>query len=49
MDAVSSNSYGLTGMQGRLNEIGGTLKVDSRLSAGTTIVAEVQLHPTGIK
>lgn len=49
MDAVSSNSYGLTGMQGRLSEVGGTLKVDSTLSTGTTITAEVQLHPTGTK
>ncbi len=43
MNAVSSNSYGLTGMKGRLSEVGGALKVDSRLSAGTTITAEVQL------
>jgi signal transduction histidine kinase len=43
MDAVSSNSYGLTGMQGRLNEVGGTLMVESTLSTGTTITAEVKL------
>lgn len=43
VNAVSANSYGLTGMQGRLSEVGGTLKVDSMLSAGTTITAEVQL------
>lgn len=49
MDAVSSNSYGLTGMQGRLSEVGGTLKVDSTLFTGTTITAEVQLHPTSTK
>ena len=42
---VPSNSYGLAGMKGRLEEVGGTLKVDSTLSAGTTITAEVQLKP----
>jgi NarL family two-component system sensor histidine kinase LiaS len=43
MDSTSPNSYGLTSMQGRLNEVGGALKVDSTLSAGTTITAEVKL------
>lgn len=43
MNAVSSNSYGLTGMKSRLEEVGGTLKVESTLSAGTTITAEVKL------
>ncbi len=38
---VSSSSYGLTGMKTRIEEVGGTLKVDSTLSAGTTITAEV--------
>jgi NarL family two-component system sensor histidine kinase LiaS len=38
-----ANSYGLTGMQGRLSEVGGTLKVESRLSEGTTLTAEVIL------
>jgi signal transduction histidine kinase len=47
MDAVSPASYGLTGMKGRLAEIGGTLKVQSTLAAGTTITAEVQLTATG--
>lgn len=42
---VPSNSYGLAGMKGRIEEVGGTLKVDSTLSAGTTITAEVQLKP----
>ncbi len=46
MDAVSSNSYGLIGMRGRLSEVGGTIKVDSTLSVGTIITAEVQLHLT---
>ena len=40
---VSASSYGLSGMKTRLNEVGGTLKVDSTLSAGTTVIAEVQL------
>jgi two-component system, NarL family, sensor histidine kinase LiaS len=43
VNATSSNSYGLTGMQARLSEVGGTLKVDSTLFAGTTIIAEVKL------
>jgi signal transduction histidine kinase len=43
VNAVSPTSYGLTGMQGRLREVGGTLKIDSTPSAGTTITAEVQL------
>jgi len=30
-------------MQGRLNEVGGTLKVESTPSAGTTLTAEVLL------
>jgi NarL family two-component system sensor histidine kinase LiaS len=40
---VSSSSYGLTGMKTRLNEVGGTLKVDSTLAAGTTVTAEAKL------
>jgi len=43
VNAISPNSYGLTGMQGRLNEVGGTLKVESTPSAGTTLTAEVLL------
>ncbi len=43
IDSVSSSSYGLTGMRTRLGEVGGTLKVDSTLSAGTMITAEVPL------
>jgi len=42
---VPSNSYGLAGMKGRIEEVGGILKVDSTLSVGTTITAEVQLKP----
>ena len=42
-NAVSPNSYGLAGMKGRIEEVGGTLKVDSTLSVGTTVAAEVQL------
>lgn len=44
VNGVSASSYGLTGMKTRLNEVGGTLKVDSTLAAGTTITAEVQLN-----
>lgn len=43
VNAVSSTSYGLTGMRSRLNEVGGTLRVESTPSAGTTITAEVIL------
>lgn len=42
VNVISPNSYGLTGMQGRLGEVGGTLNVESTLSAGTTITAEIQ-------
>jgi NarL family two-component system sensor histidine kinase LiaS len=41
---IASSSYGLTGMRARLNEVGGTLEVESTLSAGTTVTAEVQLN-----
>lgn len=44
VNAVSPNSYGLAGMQGRLAEIGGTLEVQSTLSVGTTLTAEVKLN-----
>jgi two-component system, NarL family, sensor histidine kinase LiaS len=44
LNAVSSHSLGLVGMKQRLAEVGGTLRVDSPLSAGTTITAEVQLQ-----
>ncbi len=44
---VSSSSYGLTGMRARLSEVGGTLEVESTLSAGTTITVEVQLNGKG--
>jgi NarL family two-component system sensor histidine kinase LiaS len=48
-NAVSANSYGLTGMKARLSEVGGTLKVDSNLSAGTTLTAEVELTTKDMK
>jgi NarL family two-component system sensor histidine kinase LiaS len=41
---IASSSYGLTGMRARLSEVGGTLEVESTLSAGTTVTAEVQLN-----
>jgi NarL family two-component system sensor histidine kinase LiaS len=43
VNEVSSSSYGLSGMTTRLSEIGGALHVDSTLSAGTTLTAEVIL------
>lgn len=48
-NSVSSSSYGLMGMEQRLKEVGGTLKVQSILSAGTTVIAEVQLPIMGSK
>jgi signal transduction histidine kinase len=48
-NSVSSSSYGLIGMEQRLNEVGGTLKVESVLSAGTTVIAEIQLPKMGSK
>lgn len=49
MDAVSPNSLGLTGMQQRLREVGGTLKVKSILAVGTTVTAEVQFTAKDVK
>ena len=46
---VSSASYGLTGMKTRLAEVGGMLHIDSTLSAGTTLTAEVQLQLSNLK
>ncbi len=40
--AVAANSLGLMSMRQRLEAIGGTLKVASTLSAGTTVTAEVE-------
>lgn len=49
VSSVSSSSYGLTGMETRLSEVGGTLHVASTLSAGTIVTAEVKLQPTDTK
>ena len=49
VNAVSPNSYGLAGMQGRLAEVGGTLKVESTISAGTTLTAEVSSNTKATK
>lgn len=43
VDSVPASSYGLTGMKTRLSEVGGVLKVESAISAGTTVTAEVKL------
>ncbi len=43
--SVPSTSSGLAGMRGRLEEVGGTLKIESTLSAGTRIQADVKLKP----
>jgi len=41
-NAVSNNSLGLAGMRQRLAEIGGTLTIESTLSVGTKVIAEVK-------
>lgn len=41
------DKLGLIGMKQRLAEVNGTLRVDSRPRAGTTIIAEVQLGTDG--
>ena len=43
-NAVSSSSYGLTGMKGRIDEVGGNLTVESVLTEGTKIIASVPLN-----
>lgn len=43
MNTVSPHSLGLSGMRQRLSEVGGTLKIESKLAVGTTITAEVKL------
>jgi signal transduction histidine kinase len=43
-DAVAPNSLGLTGMQQRMAEVGGCLSVESKLSAGTKVRAEIKLE-----
>ncbi len=40
--AVPASSLGLTGMRQRLAEIGGSLVVETRLSAGTRLIAHVE-------
>ncbi len=42
-DKVPAGSLGLLGMRQRLADVGGALKIESQLSAGTTITAAVQL------
>ncbi len=44
-EAVAANSLGLSSMSQRLESIGGSLKIDSKLSIGTTVTAEVELVP----
>ena len=44
-DAVSGSSLGMAGMKQRMAGINGSLAVESVLSAGTKITAEVQLIP----
>ncbi|MFZ0342185.1 MAG: hypothetical protein WAL31_07615, partial [Gaiellaceae bacterium] len=41
--AVREESVGLLGMRERLSFVDGRLEIESRLGAGTTIVAEVPL------
>ncbi len=46
--AVAANSLGLMSMRQRVEAIGGTLKVASTLSAGTTVTAEVESGPVPV-
>jgi signal transduction histidine kinase len=48
-NAIHPNSLGLTGMKQRLNEVGGVLDVESTLSVGTKVVAQVQLNTVETK
>lgn len=43
LEAVPENSLGITGMKQRLEEIGGSLSIDSTPEVGTSVIAEVQL------
>jgi NarL family two-component system sensor histidine kinase LiaS len=47
--AVSPHSLGLTGMRQRLNEINGTLTIESTLAVGTRVIAGVKLTTSGAK
>ncbi len=46
---VAPHSLGLASMKQRLSEVGGALKIDSTLSTGTKVIAEVRLMSTGAK
>ncbi len=46
--AVSTNSLGLASMKQRLESVGGTLRVESTLAVGTSIIAEVELAPLAV-
>jgi signal transduction histidine kinase len=48
-NAVAANSLGLTSMQQRMELIGGRLIVNSKLSVGTTVTAEVELVPAAAR
>ncbi len=45
--AVAPNSLGLAGMKQRLAEVGGALTIESTLSVGTQVLAEIKLPSSG--
>jgi len=45
--AVTPNSLGLAGMKQRLAEVGGVLTIESILSEGTQVLAEIKLSSSG--
>jgi signal transduction histidine kinase len=44
-DAVRSRGMGILGMEERVKRLGGTLTIDSGPGRGTTVKAELPLHP----
>ncbi len=47
--AVSGSSLGLASMKQRLESVGGTLRVESRLAVGTSVIAEVESVPVAVR
>ncbi len=47
--AVTASSLGLASMKQRLESVGGTLRVESRLAVGTSVIAEVELAAAAVQ
>jgi signal transduction histidine kinase len=45
VELARSGKLGLIGMHERARILGGSLRIDSRLGQGTTVIVEVPLHP----